>query len=629
MIHLHIPRLKEPLNGDMPLGIRALAVLLLPQLEFHQILSRGAFLAVFRADALHDPLVAGAVFIHILFHLAALRKIAGHLPRQLDVDKGRTSAAFPDNGVKDFHRLRDRTPHNRACHIREIILRRVEKARPRFTVMPLEIISCGGAGFIVFHPLFQERDQLIAGLYGKVAEFAEAHRLGNVDLYLRQPCRSQAGTDVGGSLISGENASQLILLLTGQAIEMIFGKLVESRPHLVIGSEIAELRFLFRLLIVLRVLIEHRIKGRTRGDPQFLANTGEIQILRLMCQCDKRLPLCAGKRAAFTAGHQPQVVDILEQRKILKGIAGLCCARLSRLQRTLADHLLDLASAIGAALSGAFVKGALTQKYFQILLLQLCRRKGLPLLTLSLKDGADLFLHHVPSHSRKVFAALIALISAVLWIFQQHFPHRAVALFGHERTVGRYGGKQLAVLLRCAGLAVGLETAPLRDMQKDTGKSGVGHWGIQRLDAQRVNILQFSLEKGIQLRLRYYLFRCQKAADAFQAVLVPAQAAARTSRLTPGCRQRIARFGLLGGVKNAGAHVDDAERPVLSIQSDDRPAYRCDTNVKTDGVWIHSMSSSYSRIEITPRLREALELCGVLPYHSNLHSSWYGIKNYD
>ena len=41
------------------------------------------------------------------------------------------------------------------------------------------------------------------------------------------------------------------------------------------------------------------------------------------------------------------------------------------------------------------------------------------------------------------------------------------------------------------------------------------------------------------------------------------------------------------------------------------------------------MPSSYSRIEITPRLREALELCGVLPYHSNLHSSWYGIKNYD
>ena len=41
------------------------------------------------------------------------------------------------------------------------------------------------------------------------------------------------------------------------------------------------------------------------------------------------------------------------------------------------------------------------------------------------------------------------------------------------------------------------------------------------------------------------------------------------------------------------------------------------------------MSSSYSRIEITPRLRETLELCGVLPYHSNLHSSWYGIKNYN
>ena len=41
------------------------------------------------------------------------------------------------------------------------------------------------------------------------------------------------------------------------------------------------------------------------------------------------------------------------------------------------------------------------------------------------------------------------------------------------------------------------------------------------------------------------------------------------------------------------------------------------------------MSSLKPRIKITPRLREALELCGVLLYHSNLRSFWYGIKNYD
>ena len=222
MIHLHIPRLKETLNGDMPLGICALAVLLLPQLEFHQILSRGVFLAVFRADARHDLFIAGAVFVHILFHLAAFREVAGHLPRQVDVDKGRTAAAFPDNGVKNLHYLRDRTPHNRACHICEIFLRRVEKARPCFTVMSLEIISRSGTGLIVRHSFFQKRDQLIAGFYGKVAEFAEAHRLGNVDLPLRQPDRSQTRADIGGRLVRGENASQLIFLLAGQSVKMGF-----------------------------------------------------------------------------------------------------------------------------------------------------------------------------------------------------------------------------------------------------------------------------------------------------------------------------------------------------------------------------------------------------------------------
>lgn len=121
-----------------------------------------------------------------------------------------------------------------------------------------------------------------------------------------------------------------------------------------------------------------------------------------MRQRDKRLPLRTGKRVAFAAAHQPQVVDILKQRKILEGIAGLCRARLSRLQRTLADHLLDLASPVGAALSGAFVKGTLAQEYFQILLLQLCRRKSLSLFALGLEDGADFFLHHVPSHGCKV-----------------------------------------------------------------------------------------------------------------------------------------------------------------------------------------------------------------------------------
>ena len=30
--------------------------------------------------------------------------------------------------------------------------------------------------------------------------------------------------------------------------------------------------------------------------------------------------------------------------------------------------------------------------------------------------------------------------------------------------------------------------------------------------------------------------------------------------------------------------------------------------------------------EITPRISGALELCGLLPYHSNLRSSWYGIR---
>lgn len=50
--------------------------------------------------------------------------------------------------------------------------------------------------------------------------------------------------------------------------------------------------------------------------------------------------------------------------------------------------------------------------------------------------------------------------------------------------------------------------------------------------------------------------------------------------------------GLLGGIKNARAHIDDAKGLILSVQSNDSPTYGCDADVKADRVWIHSMSSS-------------------------------------
>lgn len=129
-------------------------------------------------------------------------------------------------------------------------------------------------------------------------------------------------------------------------------------------------------------------------------------------------------------------------------------------------------------------------------------------------------------------------------------------------------------------------------MQEDTGKVRMRHCGIQCLDAQGVNILQLSFEKRIQLRLRNDVFRHKEVADTFQAMPVAAQTAAHTSGLPPRSGERSACFGLLGGIKNARAHIDDAKGLVLSVQSNDSPTYGCDADVKADRVWIHSMSSS-------------------------------------
>ena len=161
------------LDGNVLLRVGTFAVLLLPELELHQILPCGMLLAVLRADALHEALVAGAVIIHALFRLIALCEILRHFPRQLQVDKGRTAPALADDGVEHLDGLRHCPPHDGAGDIRKVVRRRMEKLGALPTAVGLEVVSGGGAGLVVLHPLFQKGDQLVAGFYRNVAEFAE------------------------------------------------------------------------------------------------------------------------------------------------------------------------------------------------------------------------------------------------------------------------------------------------------------------------------------------------------------------------------------------------------------------------------------------------------------------------
>ena len=232
----------------------------------------------------------------------------------------------------------------------------------------------------------------------------------------------------------------------------------------------------------------------------------KVQLFGLVSQRNESLPLGGGERAALAAAEQAEMVDILQQRKVLEGVGCLCCALLTVLQRTFADHSLDLAPGIGTALAGAFVEGALAQENVEIPGFQLLRRKGLPQLALGAEDGADFLRHHVPSYRCDVLAALIPLARGVQRVLQQHFSHGAVAFFNHESPVFADGGQKLAILLRGFGFAVGAKAAPLCNVQENAGKFGTRNRCVQRLDAQCIDVLQFTCKEGIQLCLGDHIF---------------------------------------------------------------------------------------------------------------------------
>ena len=57
------------------------------------------------ANLFKQPFVVGTVFLHLLVHFLALREIPCHLTGQFDIDVGRTTASFADNGIENLNCL--------------------------------------------------------------------------------------------------------------------------------------------------------------------------------------------------------------------------------------------------------------------------------------------------------------------------------------------------------------------------------------------------------------------------------------------------------------------------------------------------------------------------------------------
>ena len=128
-----------------------------------------------------------------------------------------------------------------------------------------------------------------------------------------------------------------------------------------------------------------------------------------MCQFNDREALLLCQRIRLPAIHNADVVDTFQKIEVLEGILGFGCTRLIRLQCAFANHPLDLATAVGAVSTGAFIKRTLTQQNLQIRSLHILGCKRHSKSALGLKNLMYFIFNHVTADSRCILTAFIAL----------------------------------------------------------------------------------------------------------------------------------------------------------------------------------------------------------------------------
>ena len=159
MINIGIPRLKQPRNLQRLPGIRADAVLLLPQFQLDQIHAGRVLPAEFLPDTLHQLVVQSTVLLVFLINIQPFLKILRHLPGQLNVYIKRAFPLPPDDGVHDLDRLGNRPADDRACYLVHL-LRNGWQVHAPLPDMGMEIVPGCLTGFVIGTALLQERDNL-------------------------------------------------------------------------------------------------------------------------------------------------------------------------------------------------------------------------------------------------------------------------------------------------------------------------------------------------------------------------------------------------------------------------------------------------------------------------------------
>ena len=356
VVHVHITGFKEPCAVQLGAGIEADAVLLPIELELDQILTGGPG-ALDGFDLLHEGLICLLIFLILLVDLMPLFKVVFHFPGQFDGD-ALGGAVSTDNGVEDLGGLGDGAQnHGIVDGIQPAALPQLRAEGDGFSALDTEVAPVvainGGAGGVVIFALFQMGDELLHGGEGQAAGLAEGEWEESRDDGLIQSKRRKGRPAFIIGFIETENGAHLIQLLGGQMADVVFLYAVQGLAELVITLHLLEFGFLFRLLGG-PLVVSDDIKGGIFREGEGLAELGIVQAGGLQRQSDQGLPLLVRESPGGRAGgEEANVVEILEELEILKGIAGLACPPLAGLKGTKAAPVV---LSIGTVTPGAFIE---------------------------------------------------------------------------------------------------------------------------------------------------------------------------------------------------------------------------------------------------------------------------------
>ena len=79
-------------------------------------------------------------------------------------------AVAANDSVDNLYGLRYGAAHDGACNLITVVSKRRKVQRSPILTMCAKVIPSSGAGVVIIHALFKERDELVTGFYGKVPE---------------------------------------------------------------------------------------------------------------------------------------------------------------------------------------------------------------------------------------------------------------------------------------------------------------------------------------------------------------------------------------------------------------------------------------------------------------------------